>query len=116
MWSSIVFFEGDGDHRDLHVLTPSFPTRRSADLEHPGQAPRRSPLDLRLKAEGDEKCGRARRCHTGSRGQAPGRRRCPFTKHHADFFRSEEHTSELQSLMRSSYDVFCLKKKITTIK
>src|SRR3546814_5157614 len=30
--------------------------------------------------------------------------------------RSEEHTSELQSLMRISYDVFCLKKpKPTTI-
>src|SRR3546814_7909275 len=27
--------------------------------------------------------------------------------------RSEEHTSELQSLMRSSYAVFCLKKKQT---
>src|SRR3546814_9201622 len=27
--------------------------------------------------------------------------------------RSEEHTSELQSLMRNSYAVFCLKKKIT---
>src|SRR3546814_5534957 len=26
--------------------------------------------------------------------------------------RSEEHTSELQSLMRISYDVFCLQKKI----
>src|SRR3546814_4814939 len=26
-------------------------------------------------------------------------------------YRSEEHTSELQSLMRSSYAVFCLKKK-----
>src|SRR3546814_8656044 len=26
--------------------------------------------------------------------------------------RSEEHTSELQSLMRTSYAVFCLKKKI----
>src|SRR3546814_4217940 len=29
-------------------------------------------------------------------------------------FRSEEHTSELQSLMRSSYAVFCLKKKKNT--
>src|SRR3546814_8179933 len=27
--------------------------------------------------------------------------------------RSEEHTSELQSLMRNSYAVFCLKKKTT---
>src|SRR3546814_6506101 len=35
-------------------------------------------------------------------------------KTYADFeiaFRSEEHTSELQSLMRISYAVFCLKKK-----
>src|SRR3546814_2113722 len=29
----------------------------------------------------------------------------------ADAIRSEEHTSELQSLMRISYAVFCLKKK-----
>src|SRR3546814_3398986 len=28
-----------------------------------------------------------------------------------DFWRSEEHTSELQSLMRISYAVFCLKQK-----
>src|SRR3546814_8060713 len=31
-----------------------------------------------------------------------------------DLGRSEEHTSELQSLMRISYAVFCLKKKKTT--
>src|SRR3546814_6596193 len=31
-----------------------------------------------------------------------------------DQTRSEEHTSELQSLMRISYAVFCLKKKIIT--
>src|SRR3546814_5329208 len=31
----------------------------------------------------------------------------------ADAGRSEEHTSELQSLMRISYAVFCLKKKKT---
>src|SRR3546814_3297780 len=38
---------------------------------------------------------------------------------HGAFFgvgRSEEHTSELQSLMRISYAVFCLKKKKTTNK
>src|SRR3546814_10908168 len=34
----------------------------------------------------------------------------------AVFWRSEEHTSELQSLMRISYDVFCLHKKKTHIK
>src|SRR3546814_5535675 len=38
--------------------------------------------------------------HAGSGGSIPGRGA-----------RSEEHTSELQSLMRTSYAVFCLKKK-----
>src|SRR3546814_2531334 len=33
----------------------------------------------------------------------------------ATAIRSEEHTSELQSLMRISYAVFCLKKKTKTI-
>src|SRR3546814_1576418 len=32
----------------------------------------------------------------------------------SDMSRSEEHTSELQSLMRISYAVFCLKKKTHT--
>src|SRR3546814_5611064 len=32
-----------------------------------------------------------------------------------DLLRSEEHTSELQSLMRISYAVFCLKKKKTQL-
>src|SRR3546814_9869981 len=32
------------------------------------------------------------------------------------YWRSEEHTSELQSLMRISYAVFCLKKKKNNIK
>src|SRR3546814_6155606 len=37
----------------------------------------------------------------------PGKRAFPVR----NATRSEEHTSELQSLMRSSYAVFCLKKK-----
>src|SRR3546814_9513150 len=51
-------------------------------------------------------------CHLPGRpGAVPGR--------HGDedeTLRSEEHTSELQSLMRISYAVFCLKKKHTTTK
>src|SRR3546814_4836002 len=35
--------------------------------------------------------------------------------HEADIVRSEEQTSELQSLMRISYAVFCLKKKMQNI-
>src|SRR3546814_10871729 len=39
-----------------------------------------------------------------------------FTADRITPFRSEEHTSELQSLMRISYAVFCLKKKTTNNK
>src|SRR3546814_7068912 len=41
----------------------------------------------------------------------------PFNRLLGSFhaLRSEEHTSELQSLMRISYAVFCLKKKKTNI-
>src|SRR3546814_7643380 len=35
----------------------------------------------------------------------------PFGRFQTSVVRSEEHTSELQSLMRISYAVFCLKKK-----
>src|SRR3546814_8106272 len=35
----------------------------------------------------------------------------PVQRQKSDGTRSEEHTSELQSLMRISYAVFCLKKK-----
>src|SRR3546814_5203776 len=41
-----------------------------------------------------------------------------LTKAFSDIFtqgRSEEHTSELQSLMRISYAVFCMKKKNRTL-
>src|SRR3546814_1329562 len=40
-----------------------------------------------------------------------GRARAGVDGPGARFLRSEEHTSELQSLMRISYAVFCLKKK-----
>src|SRR3546814_8414754 len=41
----------------------------------------------------------------------PGRNELEVERQLHDLRRSEEHTSELQSLMRSSYAVFCLKKK-----
>src|SRR3546814_4459048 len=48
--------------------------------------------------------GRARPVRYRSSGHRAG----PHSRRHR---RSEEHTSELQSLMRISYAVFCLKKK-----
>src|SRR3546814_3662913 len=51
---------------------------------------------------------------------SPPRRRGPrsalsFLAAQTSSGRSEEHTSELQSLMRNSYAVFCLKKKKNTL-
>src|SRR3546814_3371988 len=51
----------------------------------------------------------ARRTGGGDRAWWTDARRCRHPA--ASRGRSEEHTSELQSLMRSSYAVFCLKKK-----
>src|SRR3546814_10801530 len=54
---------------------------------------------------------------SGSRDDRPGLAACLKSLRDGDVLivwkldRSEEHTSELQSLMRISYAVFCLKKK-----
>src|SRR3546814_1989028 len=49
--------------------------------------------------------------HSTRRGPAAGGCRLWRYADRAALTRSEEHTSELQSLMRISYAVFCLKKK-----
>src|SRR3546814_13899889 len=52
-----------------------------------------------------------RRLREGLRLPAGGALRRRRARAHLRGLRSEEHTSELQSLMRISYAVFCLKKK-----
>src|SRR3546814_947362 len=107
----VFFFSCIGAHRDLHVLTHSFPTRRSSDLQGG-------------LAAGD---GHGRAPPVVTRGEVPllvelavvrqvGLRRhaehlATVDDHRAVEHRSEEHTSELQSLMRISYAVFCLQNK-----
>src|SRR3546814_2133132 len=60
----------------------------------------------------------ADRCGDGHRAGDPAAawRQDLHDRAHALPARSEEHTSELQSLMRISYAVFCLQKKKTKIK
>src|SRR3546814_4381126 len=60
--------------------------------------------DRRLRALGAER-----------QEQAPADRVAPVRQSQPHRGRSEEHTSELQSLMRISYAVFCLKKKNNNI-
>src|SRR3546814_2017561 len=86
------------DPPDLFFVTQIFPHRcilqcyttsdRKPSLHH---------IKTWVQKEGH--CGRQRR-HSGHALRAT--------------VRSEEHTSELQSLMRISYAVFCLKKKLPT--
>src|SRR3546814_1572666 len=57
---------------------------------------------------------RDRRLHGPERDRRPSRARARDVGHRGHrVVRSEEHTSELQSLMRISYAVFCLKKTTT---
>src|SRR3546814_2820545 len=53
-------------------------------------------------------CGNSRSAHAAAPEQVDDRQQDDRTDQRG---RSEEHTSELQSLMRISYAVFCLKKK-----
>src|SRR3546814_19109684 len=91
-----------GDHRDLHVLTHSFPTRRSSDLQALVSAYSaisrmrasagvlcRSMVDLSIGASGSFEVTRS------AIGSSKPESRSAAT-------RSEENTSELQSLMRIS--------------
>src|SRR3546814_9648051 len=75
-------------------MTHSFPTRRSSDL-HRG---------LHVGAVDTDRA--AADFVAVEHHVVAARRRVAELRH-----RSEEHTSELQSLMRISYAVFCLKKK-----
>src|SRR3546814_6026392 len=109
-------------------MTPSFPTRRSSDLDPLFVVAHRSAeirLDRGARARGvlraaaralqfahgrrfpAAQIGGLHDRHPRARGRGAG------VRSHLSVAgdRSEEHTSELQSLMRISYAVFCLKKK-----
>src|SRR3546814_1436692 len=112
-----------GHHLILHVLSHSFPTRRSSDLAFEsagdfspgGSAPAyeagcwglidRSGAWASAPDWDDINWDDALHAYVTQRGD-----RCGLID--AQGRRSEEHTSEFQSLMRISYAVFCLKKKI----
>src|SRR3546814_5679118 len=124
---------------DLHVLTRSCPTLRATDLPRvqrgrarrdlPPSAgagrcrtalARRWPCPTVSRLAGRTSRVRARASRRQRRPERPSctrdrQRDGPCQRGGARDVRrsrSEEHTSELQSLMRISYAVFCLKKKI----
>src|SRR3546814_7928917 len=108
-WSSDVCSSDLGLHRDLlagqrgpqeahHVAGPLV-----GGLERDAVPALHDHVGRRADAEREP----ARR-RVGQRGHRLGHARRPTGERR---HRSEEHTSELQSLMRISYAVFCLKKK-----
>src|SRR3546814_4180602 len=82
--------------RDFQRVTQRL--RRDRNIEH-----QRYPVKRRAVRPGNHNAGRT----VAAAAHADQARRCEGA-------RSEEHTSELQSLMRISYAVFCLKKKKKT--
>src|SRR3546814_1240916 len=113
----------------LNVLTHSFPTRRSSDLlEGEWEKAEVQVLYSRLISDFfDVQAGLRydfepdpERAYgvIGLQGLAPQFFEVDsaiFVSNKGDVsVRSEEHTSELQSLMRTSYAVFCLKKNTQT--
>src|SRR3546814_10340383 len=112
-------------------MTHSFPTRRSSGLRRWVRRADRYPALVLRVDRGAPFIGDARRAErTGSggkrlvipaddQGDVGHEKTVPSTSSANasrllnridDPLRSEEHTSELQSLMRNSYAVFCLKK------
>src|SRR3546814_5129959 len=126
----LCFFECYGAHRALHVLTHAFPTRRSSDLlaacavAYAVSIPYSTPdyLDNIVPMVATAYHG-----YDASWEMLLLRPwvmiwsciaalllilRADIAKQGEPLIvRSEEHTSELQSLMRISYAVFCLKQK-----
>src|SRR3546814_5861278 len=119
--SEVFYFYVYGDHRVLHVLTHSCPTRRSSDLlrsiRHGAPDTSQSsqhwaqPIDRSVSGNRSPRPQPTNVLEIAFAGTIVAHAsRSTITWRRS---RSEEHTSELQSLMRISYAVFCLNKKKT---
>src|SRR3546814_5651809 len=121
----MFFFSGDAAHRDLHVLPPSSPTRGSSDLAvgceslaGAAGATRATSAAASFRI-GARKLSGYTPIHSttaaiGASSHNSRVDRSGIARTSSWTIRSEEHTSELQSLMRISYAVFCLTKQKRT--
>src|SRR3546814_9522525 len=97
-------------------MTHSFPTRRSSDLKvtvglEAVDVARWSAISPLLPTKGLETALLETPPTPGLEAAIVARTAELIAMRERQIVRSEEHTSELQSLMRISYAVFCLKKK-----
>src|SRR3546814_4579574 len=102
-WSSDVCSSDlQSDRDEPHALVRGFAAR---GRDGPDDGPHLGQLRAHRRSEQCAAAALARLYEGDARDDAARRR----------IARSEEHTSELQSLMRISYAVFCLKKKKTKL-
>src|SRR3546814_10742418 len=115
--AAVPRWRGDGRRVDRgcrHFAACGVQTSRHTQAGGAGVRPARRPPDaLQRTATRARAAGRLDRAHEPLLGSAVRRSRRFAQKDGSmtDNDRSEEHTYELQSLMRNSYAVFCLKKK-----
>src|SRR3546814_10348802 len=106
----------------MQTINACFSSRREADLalEHLTQEHGVERTDIFVQSATDENTAGTEVAGADAAAGDPGTDRRDDSALHgrvelsidiSDDQRSEEHTSELQSLMRISYAVFCLKKK-----
>src|SRR3546814_3300116 len=94
-------------------MADAAPPDQRVDLTRERGAPEQAVRHRRAGQDGLRKRERARcPAHFDRQAFAKG---CHLVARERGVGRSEEHTSELQSLMRISYAVFCLKKNKETI-
>src|SRR3546814_7801968 len=114
---SFSLLKNDRAARCVHVLTPSCPPQLPSDLDgHAGLAQGLREVVGVVSAIGDQAAEAVAVQepvrHTDVGGLTGRQHNVDNPAERVDQgVRSEEHTSELQSLMRTSYAVFCLKKK-----
>src|SRR3546814_10117432 len=98
----------------ITITPPAFPSEQLLHIVHRQLHPGRAAMVALARVRGDLHLAE-QRVHLGDVQGAPGADRAVTGHGRGDQFeRSEEHTSELQSLMRISYAVFCLIKKNST--
>src|SRR3546814_17894238 len=117
MCTSIILFAIYTAPPDIYTYLPTLPLHRALPVSlRCGRGPAgRSAASARTPGD-DQTAGVRAWCARPTPPTARARRTealAPSRGSAARERRSEEHTSELQSLMRISYAVFCLKKKKT---
>src|SRR3546814_4700712 len=109
---AVILYSGTSTRRDLHVRTHTLPPPRSSNLSPAYSSSGASRAIANARSASFAKASSDISEEVTVAERLPEKTRRPMSSpSDRSTSRSEEHTSELKSLMRISYAVFCLKKK-----